>query len=582
MSDQLLYSQALKDFQGARRKAELETLIARLTGKMVHTELLSYEEVRRMLRASGEGSRQELRDIPLDEIVGSVGRYADFTRSFLPRQDSIRERWARVMSKTTGLEGLPPISVYQVGEVYFVLDGNHRVSVARQLGASHIQAFVTEVRTKVPLGKDTYPDDLIIKAEYTEFLEKTKLDKRHPNVDLSVTAPGKYPILEEHIAVHRYYMGIEKKREIPFEEAADHWCERVYLPIVELIRERGILYHFPERTETDLYLWLSEHHAELEDALGWKISREIAASDLVESIESENVLSHVKSVILDTITPDPLESGPPPGEWRKAKSVIHEEECLFLNLLVTISGEENGWDSLDQALIFAQREGGGTRLHGLHIVSDDDLAEAELSRSIQKKFERRCAEAGVSGDLVLETGPVAQKICNRSRWVDLVITTLTYPPGDKFIDRLSSGFHTMIRRCPRPVLAVPRNVTNLDRGLLAYDGSAKAKEALYVSAYLAGKWDIPLCVVTTIQNGHTTRETLDNAKKYLEKQGIQAEYLTFEGIAPEEAILQVSVEQQSELIIIGGYGASPFVEVILGSTVDKVLRGANVPILICR
>jgi nucleotide-binding universal stress UspA family protein len=581
VSDQLFYSQALKDFQQARRKAEIEGLIARLTGKSAHTKLLSYEEVRKMLKVR-EGSRRELRDIPLDDIVGSAGRYADFTRSFLPRQDSIRERWARVMAKTTGLEGLPPISVYQVGEVYFVLDGNHRVSVARQLDASHIQAYVTEVRTKVPLDKDTYPDDLIIKAEYIDFLETTNLDQSHPDIDFSVTAPGKYPVLEEHIAVHRYYMGIEQQQKIPFEEAADHWCETVYLPVVEIIRERGILYHFPERTETDLYIWLSEHHAELEETLGWKISREIAASDLVESIESETLFSQVKSVILDTVTPDVLEPGPPPGEWRKAKSPLDKKDILFSNILVTISGEENGWYSLDQALTVAQHEGEGTHLHGLHIVSKDNLEDVELKRPIQEKFERRCAKAGVSGDLVFETGPVAQQICNRSRWVDLVITTLTYPPGERFLDRLSSGFHTMIRRCPRPVLAVPRNVTQLRRALLAYDNSAKAREALYVSAYLAGKWGIPLSVVTAIQNGYTTRETLDSAKKYIEQQGIQAEYLTYEDIAPGEAILQAADDQQCELIMIGGYGASPFIEVILGSTVDHVLRGANVPILICR
>ncbi|NIU60739.1 MAG: universal stress protein, partial [Pseudomonas stutzeri] len=209
-----------------------------------------------------------------------MGRYNDFTRSFLPRQDSDQERWAKVHVAATGLVGLPPIEVYQIGEAYFVLDGNHRVSVARQLGATHIQAYVTEVRTRVPLSPDVQPDDLILKAEYADFLEHTCLDEIRPEADLSVTAPGQYRVLEEHIEVHRYFMGLEQEREIPYEEAVGHWYDEVYLPVVQVIRERGILRDFPGRTETDLYLWLSEHRAALEQALGWEIEPEAAATDL--------------------------------------------------------------------------------------------------------------------------------------------------------------------------------------------------------------------------------------------------------------------------------------------------------------
>ena len=129
-------SAAVEDFRRARRKASLEQVLARLTGKTI--DLLSYEDVRRKLRATS-GVSQDLREIPLDAIIGSVGRYADFTRSFLPRKDSDEGRWARVKVAVDDLSGLPPIEVYQVGEAYFVRDGNHRVSIARELGATHIQ-----------------------------------------------------------------------------------------------------------------------------------------------------------------------------------------------------------------------------------------------------------------------------------------------------------------------------------------------------------------------------------------------------------------------------------------------------------
>ena len=161
MSMNNLFVHAINDFKKARQKAAMQGILARITGKP--TELLSYEEVRQQLRAI-EGSKTVLRDIPLDAIVGSVGRSKDFTRNFLPLTDSDQDRWARVMAGTASLSGLPPIEVYQIGEVFFVFDGNHRVSVARELEANSIQAYVREVRTRVNITPDIQPDDLITKA----------------------------------------------------------------------------------------------------------------------------------------------------------------------------------------------------------------------------------------------------------------------------------------------------------------------------------------------------------------------------------------------------------------------------------
>ncbi len=168
---------AIEDFHRARSRADLRELLARLTGDL--NQLLSYDEVRKMLRLQGAASRG-VQEIPLNAIVGSVGRYTDFTRDFLPRRDVNPERWARVKLAASGYAGLSPIDVYKIGDVYFVQDGNHRVSVARQLGSEYIQAYVTEVYTHIPLTKDIQPDDLIRKAEYSQFLEKTSLDRLRP------------------------------------------------------------------------------------------------------------------------------------------------------------------------------------------------------------------------------------------------------------------------------------------------------------------------------------------------------------------------------------------------------------------
>jgi nucleotide-binding universal stress UspA family protein len=573
------YAQAVNDFLNARRKADLREVFARLTGES--TELLSYEEVRQKLKVI-EGSRQELKDIPLDAIIGSVGRYSDFTRDFLPRLDSDQSRWTKIMVETIGTQGLPPIDVYQIGEAYFVLDGNHRVSVAHQLGSSHIQAYVTQVRTRVPLSPDTQPDDLIIKAEYVHFLDTTQIDRLRPEANLEVTIPGQYPILEEHISVHRYFMGIDQNHEIPYQEAVTHWFDEVYLAVIEIIRERGILAHFTNRTETDLYLWLAEHRAQLEDALGWKIDTDTAAENLLSRFAPDfhKVLAGIAKRILDIVTPDSLESGPPIGQWRQEISDTRSCECMFDHTLVALNEDPQRWYALDQALVLAQRD--GSQLRGLHVLPHNEDDVKEKIEALKTEFQRRCAEANVSGELAIEYGNIARQISERAHWADLVITHLSHPPGDKPTERLSSGFHTLIRRCPRPILAVPGNVTLLNRALLAYTDSPKAEEALYIAAYMASKWGIHLTVLTIDHEDQKARKIQKPARQYLKELGIQSDFILHESGSQAEIILKTCANTQSDLILIGGYKAGPVVEVMIGSVVDQILRETRMPVLICR
>jgi nucleotide-binding universal stress UspA family protein len=572
------YIKAIDDFRQARRRAAMERIMARLTGRSA--DLLSYEEVRQKLKAwASKGV--SLREIPLDAIVGSVGRYADFTRSFLPTKDSDEYRWARVQLAVTGLKGVPPIDVYQIGEAYFVLDGNHRTSVARQLGATHIQANVTEIHTRVPLTPDAQPDDLILKAEQADFLEHTNLDRLRPGVDLSVTAPGRYRLLEEHIRVHRHYMGIERQQEIPFEEAAVHWLDHVYLPTVQVVRQRGILRDFPRRTETDLYLWISEHRVALEEALEWEIEPGAAATDLAARFgsRSRRPAARIGSRILEVVTPDELEDGPPPGQWRAERLVSRQGDCLFADVLVPISGEGAAWYALEQALEVARREGG--RLRGLHIVQEEAQRESDRVLAIQSEFELRCSAAEIAGNLVVEVGKVAHSIAERARWIDLVVISMSHPPGPQPADRLSSGLRTLIRRSPRPVLTVPDTPSPLSRALLAYDGSPKADEALFTATYLGGCWQVPLVVLTVQEGNVIPSAALQAAEGYLESSDVAATFI--EGRGPvADAVLQTAREQRCDLILMGGYGHGPVVEVVLGSAVDQVLRESQWPVLICR
>jgi len=571
------FTSAKEDFRRARQKAALQEITARLTGKS--TELLSYEEVARKLRAAGQAARG-LREIPLDAIVGSVGRYVDFTRDFLPRQDSDEQRWADVKTAVADPRrgGLPPIDVYQIGEAYFVLDGNHRVSVARQMGATTIEAYVVEVKTRVPLTADVQPDDLIIKAEQAEFLEKTRLDVSRPDADFTLTAPGQYGQLEEEIEIHRQLPGSEQGREAPFDEAAAHWYDAVYMPVVLMIREKGMVRDFPGRTEADLYLWILRYRSELEEALGWQIRPEAAASDLTTQFAPKP--QSAASRLINTILPDTLTSGPTPGEWRKEKLADRYTDRLFADVLVPLSGEEASWRALEQALILARCE--ESRLHGLHVLPTQEEAESETALAVQARFNQQCSEAGLNGSLAIEAGEIALKICERSALTDLVILNLAYPPSSQWLARLGSGFRAIIRKCARPVLAVPGQASPLESALLAYDGSLKSKEALFVAAYMAEMWKIPLTVLTVVEADDTTPETQNHAKAYLELHEVAATFITAESESVSETILQTAEAQKSDLIIMGGYRAHPVVAAMLGSSVDQVLRESKRPMLICQ
>ena len=259
---------SLRDFDIARRKAFVQRILAFVTRQPL--DLLPFEQVREQLRLRDRHFRG-LQEVPLDQIVGSVGRYQDFTRTFLPRSDGLRERWAAVEDQVKA-GGLPPVELYKVGETYFVRDGNHRVSVARAQNVPDIEAFVWEYPSLVPLSPDNDLDDLLIKRGYVAFLEKTYLNTLRPDQHIEFTAPGRYRDLLAHIAVHRYYLGQEHNREISNQEAVTGWYDNVYQPITRAIRKQGILKQFPERTEADLYIWVSRWQHELSKRYGKPIS----------------------------------------------------------------------------------------------------------------------------------------------------------------------------------------------------------------------------------------------------------------------------------------------------------------------
>ena len=568
---------AVEQFRNARLHASLEHVWSSLTGKP--TGLLSYDEVRQKVKAK-ETAKRELKDVPLDSIVGSVGRYTDFTRKFLPRVEQDQLRWTRVLIKTESMEGVPPVELFQIGDVYFVRDGNHRVSVARELEFERIEAYVTKVESKIPLGPDITPDDLIIKERYALFLEKTQLDDANPDINLSMSVAGNYRVLEKRIVIHQHWMAGKLNKTISFTEAAADWYETVYKPVIQMIRQRGILRDFPIRTETDLYVWIDKHQERITDQLGWHVDAETAVIDMIESYsrKPKHVVDRVSKRVRGAVTLDAFEAGPAPGEWRASWLSAHKDSRLFPHILVAVSGQDVSWLALEQAIRIARRENG--RIHGLHVVNDEAAQNSEKAIAVKHAFEARCAEANIHGELTIRAGNVTALICNRARWTDLVIVSLAHPPGPTPVNRLSSGISQLLRRSPRPVLTIPRSWSNINKALLAYDGSPKSKEALFVATYLAKQWETPL-IIATIGKGRDAKKARSDAERHLEANHISATFIQDQG-NPAQVIMDTARREECGLVIMGGYGHNPVLEIMVGSTVDEVLRTRNRPVLICR
>lgn len=262
------YMAGVSKFEGLRARAFWGEIFSLLRGKS--TELLSFEDVRTRLRLREE-SYKGLQDIPLEKVIGSVGRYKDFTSDFLPRSSEMRDRWSRVYAKVTSMEGVPPIEVYKIGDGYFVRDGNHRVSVARQLGAKTIQAHVTELPTSVNIEPGMSLEDLDAATSYAAFLDETGLARSRPHhQSIELSEPSRYPELLGHIYLHAQILEQVRGAPVSAEEAAADWYDNLYRPAVTLIRKYNVLKMAggKDRTEADLYLWMVDHLREVRAQYG--------------------------------------------------------------------------------------------------------------------------------------------------------------------------------------------------------------------------------------------------------------------------------------------------------------------------
>ncbi|GAA3459669.1 chromosome partitioning protein ParB [Saccharothrix longispora] len=244
---------AENDFQRARRRQVLSRLAAWLRREPDDVNItLPFHEVVEALGVVGE-KRLGLCTVRLDSIVGSVDRTRDFDRRFRPTSARVRARWERLAIAQRRGEAVPPVELYRVGDLHFVQDGHHRVSVAHALGLEVIDAYVTEVLTRVAAHGIRHRGDLIVKDYRRLFLERVPLGGR-ARAAVALSDPWDYAELGEHVEAWGFRLMQDEGRFLDRASVAARWYAEEYVPVVEMLRQADLV---GDRTETEAYLWVA-------------------------------------------------------------------------------------------------------------------------------------------------------------------------------------------------------------------------------------------------------------------------------------------------------------------------------------
>ncbi len=359
------------------------------------------------------------------------------------------------------------------------------------------------------------------------------------------------------------------------------WYDKVYLPVVDLVHAYGLHRNFPGYTDADLYTLVALNRSEIEQDLGWQIKSSDAVSTLPErkGQPQEGALQRFSEQLYRKVVPDSLEAGPGSGHWRRDRLAQRGSDALFAEIVVAGRGGPADVNMFEHALLIAQRE--QSRIIGLGVIDREQPADAARAEALQEPFAQACEAAGVPYTIIVEEGVVFQRIVERSVYADLIALGLgqegeaTTPTG------VGTEFNTILQHSRRPVLAVPEWARSpMDNVLLAYDGSPKADEALFLSAYIAETWQTPLTVVVV---GATpdARQAIARADAYMKEQGVHAEILNPAGNEAEQ-ILNAMAQVGANLLVIGSFGRRPIFQLLVGSTLNTILRRIDQPILICR
>jgi hypothetical protein len=250
---------AQNDFQRARRHAVAARLAARLRGEPDDVRMvLPYEEVIAALGFVSE-RRLGLEIVALDTIVGSVDRGRDFDRSFRPTSGRVRGRWEHIAAAVRRGESMPPVDLRRIGEIHFVSDGHHRVSVARALGRFDIDAYVTEVQTRVGAEKAITLADLPMKSLERVFFERVPLPD-NARAEIVLTDSWDYAELAGAVEAWGFRLSQDRREAVSRSENAYQWLEEEYRPVVAMLREADLV---GTGTEAEAYLRVSSERYRL-------------------------------------------------------------------------------------------------------------------------------------------------------------------------------------------------------------------------------------------------------------------------------------------------------------------------------
>src|SRR5215208_2359310 len=255
------HEQSDRDFSRARRRAFLRRIGAYLRRDPGSNQLLSFDEVKGVLGTVLQ-VYLGMREVPVSDIVGSVGRHRDFDRAFLPSKPDLGNRWRRIDEIMDRGEVLPPVSLYKIGD-----------------------AEVVELRSRVPLDSTLTAHDLLHKLEHRHLLERLPFDRVLPEIKIQFSDVSDYRKLATYVEAHGFRLSQLWRRYVSPEEVLRDWYEYHYAPIAAMIREERILVAFPERTELDLYLWIVYHRERLAlEARDEKISPQAAMDDILKDV----------------------------------------------------------------------------------------------------------------------------------------------------------------------------------------------------------------------------------------------------------------------------------------------------------
>jgi hypothetical protein len=256
---------AQDDFLRARRRQAL-TALGRRLGRTGDVEaMLPFDEVVAELGFVAERDRG-LQVVPIDAIVGSVDRRTEFDRAFRPTTSQVRGRWERIARLMRRGEPLPPVKLFRVGEVYFVRDGHHRVSVARALGRREIDAYVTEVVTRVGAERGLRMSDLPLKGHERLFRERVPLPPEEA-AGVHLSRAEQYGQLAESVEAWGYRACQDRGELLDRPTMARAWYAEEFVPVTTRLREAGLVGR--RETDADAYMRLAGQRYLLMRTLDW-------------------------------------------------------------------------------------------------------------------------------------------------------------------------------------------------------------------------------------------------------------------------------------------------------------------------